>query len=250
MNEQSLAQAVSLLRDAKRAVALTGAGISTPSGIPDFRSPNSGLWNKIDPMEVATIDVFLSAPKKFFEFMGPISAKFGEAEPNAAHTALAELESMGRIRGVITQNIDNLHQRAGSANVIELHGNGDHAHCLRCKKEYRAAELEGLMRDGVPRCECDGLIKPDVVLFGESLPVDALDRAQQHCRECDVLLVAGSSLTVMPASFLPQMALQSGARVIVVNLQPTYMDSRADVVMHERVEVALPEFTRRLRAAS
>lgn len=233
-------QAARLIRDSKMTVALTGAGISTPSGIPDFRSPGSGLWEKHDPFEVATIDAFNRNPDRFFEFMAPWGKIVREARPNPAHDALAALEKRNLLKSVITQNIDNLHQRAGSVNVIELHGNTLHGTCRRCHARYGAEEMLADFNGQVLRCECGGVIKPDVILFGEMLPMEALSQAQIDAAGCDVMLVAGSSLTVAPASMLPQAAAQSGAHIVVVNLQETCIDHRADVVIREKVETALP----------
>jgi NAD-dependent deacetylase len=233
-------EAALLLNRSRMTVALTGAGSSTPSGIPDFRSPGCGLWGKFDPVEVATIDAFLSHPAKFFEFMAPMGEMLRNAEPNPAHIALAELEKRGKLKSIITQNIDNLHQRAGSSNVIELHGNAQTAHCTKCRTAFQTESIMESATGGVPHCECGGVIKPDVVLFGEALPFQAMNQAQRDTLACDVMIVVGSSLTVAPASMLPQAALQSGAHIIVVNLQETYIDSRAHVVLREKVEIALP----------
>ncbi|MEW5945659.1 MAG: NAD-dependent deacylase [bacterium] len=237
-----------LIVESRSTVALTGAGSSTPSGIPDFRSPGTGLWEKVDPIEVATIDAFLADPEKFYRFMQPISDLIGRCEPNPAHAALAELEAMNLLKSVITQNVDNLHQKAGSRNVIELHGNGQRAHCLKCRKNYLRDELKSLAGGGVvPYCRCGGVVKPDVVLFGEPLPYDALLQAQSDCEGCALLLVVGSSLTVAPASLLPQTAVRFGAKVVVINLQPTYMDPYAAVVINDRLEEVLPAVVERVK---
>jgi NAD-dependent deacetylase len=235
-----IAQAAEILKNSGMNVALTGAGISTPSGIPDFRSPGSGLWEKFDPVEVATIDAFIHNPSKFYELMTPLGEMLRKAKPNPAHIALAQMEKQGKLNTVITQNIDNLHQRAGSDNVLELHGNGERAHCYKCGRKYEVDEMSARIEDGVPRCECGGLIKPDVVLFGEPLPFEALSRAEHDSKQCGAMIIVGSSLTVAPASLLPQLALQYNAKIIVLNLQRTYIDTRADVVLREKVETALP----------
>ena len=237
--QELIEKAAHLIANARMTVALTGAGSSTPSGIPDFRSPGCGLWEKFDPVEVATIDAFNNDPEKFFRFMGPLAETLDNAEPNPLHYSIAELEKRGLLKSVITQNIDNLHQRAGSKNVIELHGSTHTATCTGCSRTYRRGDFQ---RDdtAVPLCECGAVIKPDVVLFGEALPFDALSQSQLDATACDLMLVVGSSLTVAPASMLPQIAYQNGARLIIVNLQPTYIDHQADVVLHEKVEIALP----------
>jgi NAD-dependent deacetylase len=232
-----------LLSHARYAVALTGAGISTPSGIPDFRSPDSGLWTKVDPMAVASISVFRTRPEAFYEWMRPTAKLFLEAEPNPAHLALAELEEMDLLKAVITQNIDNLHQRAGSRRVLELHGHFREATCMRCRKEF---STEGVIYDymlegKVPRCVvCGGVLKPKAVFFGEPLPMDALLDAQIEAQSCDLMLVAGSSLQVVPAADLPFLARSLGADLIIVNYEKTPADPAARVVIHEDVADVLP----------
>ena len=238
---EAIKKAARILSESRMTIALTGAGISTPSGIPDFRSPGSGLWEKFDPIEVATIDAFMSVPERFYRLMIPLAKMLRDAEPNPAHTALAEMERRGKLKAVVTQNIDNLHQRGGSSNVIELHGNTERAHCYTCQKAFALDDLIGRAgEDNIPRCECGGLIKPDVILFGEPLPFEALTQAERDAKECAAMLIVGSSLTVAPASLLPQVAMQYNAKIVVVNLQRTYIDTRADVVLREKVETALP----------
>jgi len=240
MND-GIQKAAKILSESKLSVALTGAGSSTPSGIPDFRSPGSGLWEKFDPIEVATIDAFMRTPEKFYKLMLPMAKMFRDSQPNAAHTALAEMEKRGKLKTVITQNIDSLHQRAGSTNVLELHGSCERAHCYSCQSPFTLDEMIARSGDGdIPRCECGGMIKPDVILFGEPLPFDALTQAERDSKECSAMIIIGSSLTVAPASLLPQVAMQYNAKIIVVNLQRTYIDTRADVVLREKVEDALP----------
>jgi len=231
-----------MIMSSSHAVAFTGAGISTPSGIPDFRSPGSGLWSQVDPMEVASIWSFRRRPEAFYEWVRPMIQMFREAQPNPAHLALAQLESMGLLHAVITQNIDELHQRAGSTRVLELHGHMREATCLSCYKIVPANErlMHAIEEGQVPRCECGGVLKPNVVLFGEMLPMDVLTEAEREARACDVMLVAGSSLEVVPAAELPAMALRAGARLIIVNRQPTSLDRRADVVIHGDVADVLP----------
>ncbi len=238
-----LQQAASLLRAASRPTALTGAGISTPSGIPDFRSPGSGLWEQVDPMEVASLTAFRYHPEAFFAWIRPLAERILQAEPNAAHRALARLEAAGRLVGVVTQNIDGLHGRAGSRTVHEIHGHLREAICVTC---YRRTSTDGLLtrfaRTGaLPRCEaCGGILKPDVVLFGEQLPLQTVRAAQALLASSDLLLIAGSSLEVTPAALFPQRALEAGARLIIVNREPTYLDVRADVVFRQDVIEVLP----------
>lgn len=248
-----LVRAADLLRAARRAVALTGAGISTPSGIPDFRSPESGLWERSDPMEVASLTSFRYDPDKFFHWIHPLARRMVEAEPNAAHRALAELERSDHLRGVITQNIDGLHQRAGSVHVLEVHGNLKGATCISCYQRYPTGQfLEAFIETGeTPRCpRCHGVLKPDAVLFGEQLPFKVMRQAERWSAQADVMLVAGSSLEVTPGAMLPLRALDAGGQLIIVNHTPTYLDPRASVVFREDVALVLPAITALVRNPS
>jgi NAD-dependent deacetylase len=240
--DTSIKAAAALIRESRYMVAFTGAGHSTASGIPDFRSPNSGLWEQHSPMLVASIWAFRLNPKTFYDWIRPLADTLLSAEPNPAHRALADLEKLGYLRAVITQNIDNLHQRAGSQLVLELHGHLRAATCIRCYQEVPIdSELEQLVRSGrVPYCECGGVLKPNVILFGEQLPVRVLNQAMAEARRCDLILVAGSSLEVTPAADIPFLAAECGARSIIVNLQPTAFDARSDVVIHGDVSKVLP----------
>jgi len=241
---ESVEQAARLLRRSQVAVALTGAGVSTPSGIPDFRSAGSGLWENADPMEVASLAAFRYHPERFYAWVRPLMATLHQAQPNPAHHALAELEAAGRLHLIITQNIDELHLRAGSQRVIEIHGNVREAVCGQCHRVWPSGpSLNKFLRDGVlPHCEtCGGVLKPNVILMGEQLPMALVREAYAAARQCDVLLVAGSSLEVMPAAELPLAALTHGARLIIVNLGPTYLDERADVLIHADVAEILPQ---------
>lgn len=234
--------AAGLIRAARHVVVLTGAGVSTPSGIPDFRS-DGGLWSRYDPMEVASLQAFRQHPERFFAWMRPLAAGILAAEPNAAHHALARLERAGYPVTIITQNIDGLHQRAGSQQVIEVHGSLRTLTCTHCyRTEDAGPYLPPYLEQGViPQCpHCQSVLKPDVILFGEQLPYRAFEAARDAARHCDVMLVAGSSLEVMPVAGLPMLAAQAGARLIVVNRQPTYIDDRADVVLAEDVAQAIP----------
>jgi NAD-dependent deacetylase len=243
MDTKKIYQAAKIIARAKHMVALTGAGISTPSGIPDFRSPGSGLWDRADPMAVASIWGFLEHPQGFYDWVKPLARKILDAEPNPAHRALAQLESLGRLNAIITQNIDNLHQRAGSKRVLELHGHLREATCIRCYHMMPARTMiEQFLGDGqVPRCpECGSVMKPNVVLFGEMLPVGVMNDAEEESRTCDVMLVAGSSLEVAPAAELPHLARKNGARLIIVNKTSTPADRLASIVLREDVAIALP----------
>ena len=243
----SIDRAVELILRARYAVAFTGAGISTPSGIPDFRSPDSGLWTKDDPMVVASIGAFRRDPTVFYEWIRPTALLFAAAEPNAAHVALAELEETGLLKAVITQNIDDLHQRAGSKRVLELHGHLREAECLECR---RVTPAEGLVRrymveGNVPYCpDCGGALKPMAVLMGEQLPMDVFLDAQLESELCDLMLVVGSSLTVVPAANLPLSACRQGAALIIVDHRDTRADVVADVVIRGDVADVLPQIAR------
>ncbi len=210
-------------------MALTGAGISVPSGIPDFRSPGTGLWENVDPMEVAHIDAFRSDPKRFWEFYGPRLAGLGGVDPNPAHEALAELERRGHLEAVVTQNIDTLHTRAGSERVVEVHGSIRTASCQACDATYELADLEATFdEDGVATCRaCASLIKPDVVLFGEMLPAAAMADAEALASRADLLLCVGSSLEVYPVAGLPSVTMARGGRVAIVTQGPTPYDGDA-----------------------
>jgi NAD-dependent deacetylase len=240
----SVARAIELLRQAKSVVALTGAGISTPSGIPDFRSPESGVWDEVDPIEVASIYAFRHNPSAFFNWIRPLATTILHAQPNPAHYALASLEANGRLQATITQNIDLLHTRAGSQTVYEVHGSLRRATCPSCHTEVDGLPLiEALVTAGqIPHCtSCHHILKPNVILFGELLPAITMHMAQQVTRQCDLMLVAGSSLEVAPAGDLPLLAQQAGARLIIVNLGPTHMDRKADLLFREDVAEILPQ---------
>jgi NAD-dependent deacetylase len=247
--QAQIESAAQILASSKHAVALTGAGHSTPSGVPDFRSPGTGLWEQDDPMAVASIDTFRRDPQAFFDWIRPLARQMMEARPNPGHMALADLERAGVLKAVITQNIDELHHRAGSQLVLELHGSVRTATCTRCRKRVSSAEVwpQFVASGEMPRCPaCSGLLKPDVVLFGELLPVGVLLEAQSQADRCDVMLVAGSSLEVYPAADLPMRARRHGAEVIVLNYQPTDMDAEAAVVIHDDLALYLPKIADRV----
>ena len=221
-----------LVREAQSVVALTGAGISVPSGIPDFRSPGSGLWENVNPMEVAHIDAWRADPERFWHFYGSRFQSLEDKEPNGAHFALVELERRGRLDAVITQNIDRLHRRAGTRELIEVHGTIETSSCLDCGARYPLDEVRARLSGSaisVPDCDCGQPLKPDVVLFGEWLPEDALERAYGLAAGADLLLCVGSSLEVHPIAQLPGITRQAGGRVAIVTAGPTPWDSHAAV---------------------
>lgn len=237
----SVARAAAILRRARTAVALTGAGVSTESGLPDFRSPG-GLWADVDPLRVASLTAFRRHPQEFYAFYRRRLSLLRRARPNPAHRALAHLERAGLLRAVITQNVDGLHQAAGSRRVLEIHGSLRHAACPGCGWRTDIAVLEEALDAGtLPRCRrCASPLKPDVVLFEELLPLEVFTEAEQLCREADVLLVVGSSLQVTPAAFLPRIVLEQGGCLIIVNREPTPFDAEAAVVLRAAAGTILP----------
>ena len=235
--------AADLLRQAKFAIALTGAGSSTPSGIPDFRSSGSGLWTRYLPTEVATLSAFNRHPERFFEWLRPLASHMLSAQPNPAHLSLAALEQRQIIKAVITQNIDGLHRRAGSQNVMPVHGTLETLTCIHCYRQVSAEKYtRSYIEQGiVPRCEvCGDYLKPDVVLFEEQLPAKIWLQARQATDSCDLMLIAGTSLLVSPVAQLPERAWGHGARIIIVNQTPTYMDEHADIVLRGDVAEIIP----------
>lgn len=243
MADLEICSAAELIRGSKRVVVLTGAGISTPSGIPDFRSPSSGIWERFDPFEVASLTVFRHHPLKFYEWMRSLASEIYRAQPNAAHYSLARLEQNGYLDTLITQNIDLLHQRAGSKNVLEVHGSLRTLTCTSCYTTFDAHDyIQPYLKSGqIPYCpRCKSVLKPDMVLMGEQLPVKTWLKAQQACKACDLMLVAGSSLEVLPVAGLPMRALENGAHLILINHSQTYLDVRADIVLHDDVAEIIP----------
>lgn len=229
-----------IIDESSRIVFFGGAGVSTESGIPDFRSAD-GLYNqkyKYPPEEIISHSFFMASPEEFYRFYRDRMI-FTEAKPNAAHLKLAELERAGKLLAVITQNIDGLHTAAGSKNVIELHGSVLRNHCMKCRKFFG---LESIARsEGIPRCECGGIIKPDVVLYEEGLDENDINRAIAAISEADTLIIGGTSLVVQPAAGL--IRFFNGDRLVVINKTPTYADSRADLVITESIGVTLSKIT-------
>jgi NAD-dependent deacetylase len=230
-----------LIRGSRSTVALTGAGISVPSGIPDFRTPETGLWANVDPMEVAHIDVFERDPARFWSYYRPRFQSLGDKRPNAAHQTLAELERRGLLEGVITQNIDCLHGKAGSESVVEVHGSIRTSSCRRCATAFGLDEVEALFDDdGVALCSaCTGPVKPNVVLFGEMLPEVAMAEAQRLAERAELMLCVGSSLAVYPVAGLPQLTLERGGRLAIVTMGPTPYDGDATLKLSGEVEAEL-----------
>jgi NAD-dependent deacetylase len=234
--ERETERLAELVRSAGSVVALTGAGISVPSGIPDFRSPGTGLWERVDPMEVAHIDALRTDPARFWRFYGERFASLGAKRPNGAHDALAAMERRGWLDGVVTQNIDTLHRKAGTAELVEIHGSIARCTCLGCGEAVAQEQARTRLLaapDGVPRCErCDGTLRPDVVLFGELLPEAAIARAHELCAGAGLILCIGSSLEVQPAGALPLLTLRSGGAIAIITQGPTPLDELAAVRLH------------------
>jgi NAD-dependent deacetylase len=246
---EQLEHAVELWKQSQYAVAFTGAGISTPSGIPDYRSPESGLWKRANPMEVASIYGFRQNPQAFYDWIHPLTRTLINARPNSAHEALAHLESQGYLSAVITQNIDMLHTKAGSKRVYELHGHMREATCTHCFEVFPAEPIiERFLEDRqVPRCSsCNSVLKPNVILYGEQLPIRELQGAQQSARNCDLMVIVGSSLEVAPASDLPLIALRNGAKLMIINLEATSMDRHSVITIRADCAEVLPAIVKRL----
>ncbi len=231
-----------LIGEAERVVALTGAGISVPSGIPDFRTPGEGIWSEVDPIKVATIEAFHRDTRAFWEFYRMRFELLGDKRPNPAHEALAELERIGRLEAVITQNIDRLHHRAGTRELVEVHGSIATSSCTSCGSSWSLEEVEALFdEEGIATCSgCMGKVKPDVVLFGELLPAAAIERAQELAAEADLMICVGSSLEVYPAAGLPELTLAAGGIVAIATRSDTPYDREAAVRMRGDVAEELP----------
>jgi NAD-dependent deacetylase len=230
-----------LLVSLKHCVVLTGAGISAESGIPTFRS-KGGLWEKYDPMIYASIEAFRNDPSKYWTIRGDFIRNYNTYKPNKAHYALAELEKLGIVRHVITQNIDGLHRKAGSKNVIELHGSLREIYCIKCGNEYIAPDIpEGTP----PHCDCGGVLKPNTVLFGEQLPQDALSNAFRESLRCKVMLLIGTSAVVQPAASLPSLAKQSSAQIVEINIERAFPE--ADFIIMEKAGTVLTNIEREIK---
>lgn len=239
--DASIEKAAGLLRRSHCAIALTGAGISVASGIPDFRSPG-GLWERYDPMAVATTTALARSPRRVWEFLLDAISVIAPARPNGAHLALARLEAAGKLSGVVTQNIDGLHQAAGSHNVVEFHGGMERYFCMGCGREHDPQMAQKLTSEDIPwLCgACGALVRPDIVFFGEAIPLDALDKSGQLALAADLIIVAGTSGEVAPANLLPREGKARGATVVEINLTQSAITGLADVSIFAPAEIALP----------
>jgi NAD-dependent deacetylase len=241
--EGGIQAAANMITEARHVVVFSGAGISTPSGIPDFRGEKEGLWQKVNPMRVASHSAFLQNPDLFYDWFRPLFMTSWKAQPNPAHKVIAQLEKFGFISSVITQNIDGLHQKAGSRKVFELHGSALTFACPKCNVKIISECVVNQFDSGIliPRCEhCNSILKPDVVLFEEPLPEKIFLGAEKEANKADVMLVVGSSLEVYPAANIPEDATIHGCRLIILNLTPTPLDELASLVFHVDAAEFLP----------
>lgn len=246
---ENLDTAARLIKEAHLAVVFTGAGISTSSGVSDFRSVNTGLWTKNNPMEVASLSVFLHEPDRFFNWLHPLAREISSAIPNPGHVSLAQWEAAGLIQTTITQNIDHLHQDAGTKNVLELHGSLATAICIGCLNRYPASDyLPNFVKTAeIPRCPiCGRILKPEIILFEELMPPLVWESAEKFSEICDLMIIIGSSLEVVPAATLPAKAARTGAQIIIMNRTPTRLDDQASVIIRDDLSISLPLLTERL----
>ncbi len=250
---EKIDKAAELVAQSQKIMVFTGAGISTESGIPDFRSPG-GIWTKYDPDDF-TIQKYRSSQevrKKVWKLMTDPELKFGSADPNPGHLAIAELHAMGKLYAVVTQNVDGLHQKAGVPEemVFELHGDMSHARCLGCSCHYSSEQVIEWLEKGLedPACpQCGSILKPAGVFFGEQLPADVLTESERRSRTCDLCIVIGSSLEVLPAANIPYYAVMSKAKLMIINAAPTSLDSMAQVLMEARSGVVMPQIIEKAR---
>ena len=242
---ESIARLAELIKASERFIVLTGAGMSTESGIPDFRSPGTGMWEKVDPIAVSSVEVLRNNPRLFYEAGFSRFSKISLAEPHEGHRVLVRLEEKGYLKGLITQNIDGLHVKAGSKKVWEVHGNLRSGYCLGCKKRYPFEELvqQVELKHIPPTCHnCFGVLRPDVVLFGDPMPAFFFELEEMLARDCDFMLVVGSSLVVYPVADMPALA----EKMAIINQQPTAYDSNAEVVIRGSCRSALIDLYNKL----
>lgn len=240
--EEKQKKLAELILESNNIVVLSGAGMSTESSIPDFRSPGTGLWEQEDPYEFASIYSYRANATKNMSSMLELGLTIFKARPNKGHRALTKLQRLGKLTGILTQNIDRLHHKAKSKNIIELHGNVMEAKCMQCRKIFPITVMVNqALRGSVPNCEeCNGMLKPNAVFFGEPLESDVLQAADDMIENCDLLIVLGSSLVVYPVAFYPHKALSVGAKLAIINIQNTDMDDKAMVVIHDKIGDVLP----------
>ena len=249
-----IAKGAQIIKEAKKILVFSGAGMSTESGIPDFRSPG-GVWSKYDPSDFY-FDKIISSEKareKYWEMSTEFYATMKDAVPNHAHLAIRAIEESGKLLVIVTQNIDNLHHKAGNSpeRIIEIHGTAFSVSCLSCGKKYDRNDIQERLNSGVkvPYCDdCEGILKPDTISFGQAMPEDKMADALMYARECDLCIVLGSSLVVYPAASVPAHAVQNGATLIIINRDETPLDAEADLVCHESLSKALGQMVRGLNS--
>ncbi|UCC18867.1 MAG: NAD-dependent protein deacylase [Promethearchaeota archaeon] len=242
--EEKIKKLADLILETNNIVALTGAGMSTESGIADFRSSGIGLWQKVDPYEFASIHSYVANTSKNLEFMLETGRNIFRARPNKGHKALTKLQKLGKLKGLLTQNIDRLHHKAKTKNIVEFHGNAYEAKCMTCGQVYEITVMVNQVMKGnySPSCEkCRGMLKPNAIFFGELLESKTLEAADKMIVDCELLLVLGSSLVVYPVAFYPPKVLSYGAKLAIINIQETDMDTLAEVVIHEKIGEILPK---------
>ncbi len=240
----TITHAADLIKKSHHTVVLTGAGISTPSGIPDFRSPGVGLWSRFQPMDVASLSAFRHNPEQFYIWFHALAIQMHVAQPNPAHFTLAKLQDAGYISTIITQNIDGLQTRAGAKNVLEVHGTLATLTCTNCYRQFSSTTIieDYIEHCTIPHCQvCGSILKPDVILYEEQLPIKTWLKAEEACQHCELMMVVGTSLEVMPSAKLPIHVLDHGAQLIIINNANTFMDIRADVVIRADVAEILPQ---------
>lgn len=251
--EEKIEKVVELIQKAQNIVILTGAGMSTESGIADFRSPNTGLWEKVDPYEFGSINSYVANTSKNLKFMLEMGMNIFRAKPNRGHKVITKLQKMGKLKGVITQNIDGLHQKAHTKNIVELHGTANESRCIRCHKVFPITTMINQVLQGnySPSCEvCNGLLKPNAIFFGEPLLSETLISADKMIEDCDLMIVLGSSLLVYPAASYPDKALSLGAKLVIINIQETPIDRYADVVIHDKIGDVFPIIVEKVKNAN
>jgi NAD-dependent deacetylase len=240
MAKNRIKEAARLMKESQRTYVLSGAGMSTESGIPDFRSPQTGLWEKVDPVKTSSVDALTQDPELFYRSAFKRYSALLEAEPNTGHYILAEMEQLGIIRGVITQNIDGLHKMAGTKKLFEVHGHVRTCRCMSCGKRHSMQDLLGQLDEEIipPKCSrCPGILRPDIVLFGDPMATDYFAASEALQTDCDLLVVVGSSLSVYPVASMPGLVKD----LIIINLQPTPFDHRAQVVIREKSGTVLSQ---------
>ena len=251
--EQSVAKGVELIRESEKILVFTGAGLSTESGIPDFRSPG-GIWDRYDPSDFYFQKIVSDdrAREKYWEMSSEFYEMMKDAVPNRAHLAIAELEESGKLLAIVTQNVDRLHHKAGNSphKIIEIHGTTFSVSCLSCGKAYDRDEIEVRLRSGIkaPNCDdCSGILKPDTVSFGQAMPQDKMALSLKHARDCDLCMVLGSSLVVYPAASVPTQAVETGGKLMIINRDETPLDPHATLTIHDSVAKTLGQIMEKLR---